>query len=67
MANLERYEEAVASFDKALKIKPEKHEALVNKGNVLVKLKRDKEATEFYNRALNYIDPLWCNMIAPTI
>ncbi|NJM90629.1 MAG: CHAT domain-containing protein [Hydrococcus sp. RU_2_2] len=57
---LERYEEAISSYDKAIEFKPDKHEALVNKGNVLVKLKRDtEEVIEFYNRALNCIDPQW--------
>ncbi|MBC6433698.1 CHAT domain-containing protein, partial [Nostoc sp. HG1] len=60
LGSLERYEEAVASYDKAIELKPDKHEALVNKGNVLVKLKRDtEEVIEFYNRALNCIDPQW--------
>ena len=57
---LERYEQALASYDKAIELKPDKHEALVNKGDVLVKLKRDtEEVIEFYNSALNCIDPQW--------
>jgi len=51
--DLKRYEEALASYDAALGIKPEYAEALNNRGNVLLELKRPKEALVSYDRALD--------------
>ncbi|PZO45949.1 MAG: hypothetical protein DCF15_21040 [Phormidesmis priestleyi] len=46
------YEEAIACYDAALAIKPDKHEALYNKGNSLDDLGRREEAIACYDAAL---------------
>ncbi len=52
LSNFGDYEEAIASYDLALKIKPDKHEALNNKGNALGALGRYEEAIASYDLAL---------------
>ncbi|MDY6786373.1 MAG: tetratricopeptide repeat protein [Cyanobacteriota bacterium] len=52
LRKLGRYEEAFASYDAALKIKPELHEAWNNRGNSLRKLGRYEEAFASYDAAL---------------
>ena len=49
---LQHPEEALASFDRALAIKPDYAEAFNNRGNVLGELKRFEEALTSYDRAL---------------
>jgi tetratricopeptide (TPR) repeat protein len=49
---LKRYEEALASYDRALAIQPDFANALSNRGNVLLELKRYEEALASYDRAL---------------
>jgi tetratricopeptide (TPR) repeat protein len=49
---LKRYEEALASYDRALTIQSNFAEALSNRGNVLFDLKRYEEALASYDRAL---------------
>ena len=49
---LKRYEEAIASYDKALEIKPDFQEAWNNRGSALGKLGRYEEAIASYNKAL---------------
>ena len=46
------YEEAIASYDKALEIKPDYHEAWNNRGNALRNLGRLEEAIASYDKAL---------------
>ncbi|WP_375492208.1 tetratricopeptide repeat protein, partial [uncultured Nostoc sp.] len=46
------YEEAIASYDQALKFKPDYHEAWNNRGNALRKLGRFEEAIASYDQAL---------------
>ncbi|MEG4147112.1 tetratricopeptide repeat protein [Microcoleus sp. Pol12B5] len=48
----EEYAKAIASYDKALEIKPDLHEAWYNRGIVLRKLGRLEEAIASYNKAL---------------
>ena len=48
----ESYEGAIAAYDAAFAIKPDKHEALNNKGIVLSKLDRNEEAIAAYDAAL---------------
>ena len=48
----EQYAKAIASCDKALKIKPDKHEAWLNRGNALGNLGRWEEAIASYDKAL---------------
>jgi tetratricopeptide (TPR) repeat protein len=49
---LKRLEEALASFECALAIKPDYPEALLNRGNTLSALHRDQQAVAAYDRAL---------------
>jgi tetratricopeptide (TPR) repeat protein len=50
--NLGRYEEAIASYDKAVEIKPDKHEAWYNRGLALGNLGRYEQAVASHERAL---------------
>ena len=50
--NLGRYEEALASYDQALKLQPDYLEAWHNRGNVLLNLGRYEEALASYDQAL---------------
>jgi tetratricopeptide (TPR) repeat protein len=52
LAILNRHEEAVASFDKALALSPDYPEALFNRGNTLVQLGRVDEALTSYDKAV---------------
>ncbi|MEG4282183.1 CHAT domain-containing protein, partial [Microcoleus sp. A006_D1] len=49
---LGKYEEAIASYDKALEIKPDKHEAWYNRGIALRNLGKYEEAIASYDKAL---------------
>jgi protein O-GlcNAc transferase len=51
---LKRHQEAVASYDRALAIKPDSVEALYNRGLALFELKRHQEALASYDRALAF-------------
>ncbi len=53
---LKRYEEALASYDRTLAIKPDFAEALNNRGGVLRALERHEEALASYDQALA-LDP----------
>ena len=50
---LKRYDEALASCDRALALRPDYAEALNNRGNTLHELKRYDEALASYDRALS--------------
>jgi predicted O-linked N-acetylglucosamine transferase (SPINDLY family) len=50
---LERFDEAIAHYDKALSLKPDYVEGWSNKGNALKELKRFDEAIAHYDRALS--------------
>ena len=50
LRKLGRLEEAVASYDQALKIKPDKYEAWYNRGILLIKLGRWKEGFANINK-----------------
>jgi tetratricopeptide (TPR) repeat protein len=47
-----RYQEAIASYDQALKVKPDLHEAWFNRGRALANLGRYEEASTSYDNAL---------------
>jgi Tfp pilus assembly protein PilF len=49
---LGRFEEALASYDRALKVRPDYTQALSNRGNALAALGRFEEALASYDRAL---------------
>ena len=51
---LKRFEEALASYDRALKVRPDFAEALFNRGDTLHELGRFEEALASYDRALRY-------------
>jgi tetratricopeptide (TPR) repeat protein len=52
--DLGRYEEAIASFDKAIEVKPDFHEAWYNRGVALRNLERDEEAIASYDKAIEF-------------
>ncbi len=52
--HLDRKEEAVIAYNKALEIKPDLHEAWYNKGVALNDLGREEEAIEAYEKALYF-------------
>ena len=56
---LKRFEEALASYDRALTVRPDFAEALSNRGNTLHELKRFEEALASYDRALT-VRPDYC-------
>ena len=51
---LKAYEEAIASYDKAIEIKPDKHEAWSNRGISLDDLGRKEEAIASYEKAIEF-------------
>lgn len=51
---MKRYEEAIASYEKALEIKSDKSEAWNNRGNVLAILGHYEEAIESFDKSLEY-------------
>ena len=51
LLRLERYEEAIACFDEAIRLDPEYLLALYAKGNLLRKLGRDEEAEQCLAKA----------------
>ncbi|MEP0911305.1 tetratricopeptide repeat protein [Leptolyngbya sp. GB1-A1] len=52
LANLGSYEQAIDSWDKAIKIKPDDHEAWHNRGVALLNLERYEQAIDSYNKAI---------------
>jgi tetratricopeptide (TPR) repeat protein len=50
----ELYEQAIASYDKALVFKPDFHEAWYNRGNALDDLGRNEEAVASFDKALEF-------------
>ena len=62
LRDLKRWNEALASYDKALTIAPNDLETLTNRGNVLQELKQFDEALTCYNRALD-INPDYENAL----
>ena len=50
--DLQKYEEAIASYDKAIAIKPDYHEAWYNRGFALGRLKKYEEAIASYDKAI---------------
>lgn len=48
----QRYTEAIAEYEKALKIKPDKYEAWINQGNALTALQRYQDAIATYDKAI---------------
>jgi tetratricopeptide (TPR) repeat protein len=53
LVKLKRYEEALQSYDQALKLNPDDNQAWHNRGNVLtINLKRYEEALQSYDKAL---------------
>ena len=52
--NLSRYEDAIASYDKALKYKPDYHKVWFSRGNALTSLDQYEAAIASYDKALKY-------------
>src|ERR1035437_6506033 len=52
LKELKRYEEALASYDRALTVQSDYAEAFFNRGRTLKELKRFEEALASYDRAL---------------
>ena len=52
MSTFQQYEQAIASFDKALQLKPDDHQVWNNRGNALFNLGRFDEAIASYDKAL---------------
>ena len=52
LSNLEKYEEAVVSYDKALQLQPNDEFAWNLRGNILSDLERYEEAIVSYDKAL---------------
>ena len=48
----ERYEEAIAAYDKAIEIKPDYSLAMLYRGDTLIRLKRYEEAIASYDKAI---------------
>jgi len=64
LKELERYDEAIAHYDKALSLKPDYVEAWTNKALTLHELKRYDEAIDHYDKALSFKPDHaegWCN------
>ena len=51
---LGRYEDVIASFDKALEFKPDYHEAWNNRGTALGNLERLEDALASYDKAIEF-------------
>ncbi|MEM1281551.1 MAG: tetratricopeptide repeat protein, partial [Cyanobacteria bacterium P01_H01_bin.152] len=54
LGKLERYEDAISSFDEALKHKPDDHKAWYNRGIALDELGHYEDAIMSYNKALKH-------------
>ena len=52
--NLQKYAEAIAAYNKALRYKPDNYESWYSKGNALLNLNRYQEAILSYNQAIKY-------------
>lgn len=63
LRDLGRHEEALASYDRALRLKPDYAKAFYHRGNTLLNLKRPEDALASYDRALklkpDYADALY--------
>jgi tetratricopeptide (TPR) repeat protein len=53
LSSARRYEEAIAFYDRAVEIKPDKYEAWSNRGNSLLTLGRYEEAIKSYNKSID--------------
>lgn len=53
---LKKYEEALESFDKAIKIEPDNPKAWTYKGLTLILIEKTQEALECFNKSLEF-DP----------
>lgn len=54
MSNLNRFEEAIASYEQAIELKSNLHEAWYNRGNTLWNLGRKKEAIASYDKVIEF-------------
>ncbi|MEH2109730.1 tetratricopeptide repeat protein, partial [Nostoc sp.] len=54
LSTAKEYEEAIVSYDQALKFKPDYYKAWYNRGNALGKLGRNKEAIESYKQVQKF-------------
>jgi protein O-GlcNAc transferase len=52
LSGLQRFEEAIACYNRAIEINPSDDQALCNRGNALVKLERFAEALDCFDRAI---------------
>jgi tetratricopeptide (TPR) repeat protein len=51
---LKRYQDAIASYNRSVEIKPDHYEAWYSRGNALLNLKRYQEAIQSYDKAIQY-------------
>ncbi|MHC5934511.1 tetratricopeptide repeat protein [Nostoc sp.] len=54
LSTAKEYEAAIASYDQALKLKPDYHQAWYNRGDALGNLGRNEEAIASYDKALKF-------------
>ena len=54
LLELRRPDDALASYDRALRLRPDDVEALYNRGNALCELERPQDALDSYDRALHF-------------
>jgi tetratricopeptide (TPR) repeat protein len=54
LERLQKYQEALASYDKAIQFKPDKHEAWYGRGIALRKLEQYQEAIASYDKAIQF-------------
>jgi tetratricopeptide (TPR) repeat protein len=54
LSSAKEYEAAIASYDKAVEFKPDKHEAWYNRGIALGNLGRNEEAIASYDKAVEF-------------
>jgi tetratricopeptide (TPR) repeat protein len=52
--NLKKYQDAIASYNKAIRYKPDSYETWYSRGNALYSLKRYQEAIASYEQAIKF-------------
>ncbi|MFN6153736.1 MAG: tetratricopeptide repeat protein, partial [Dolichospermum sp.] len=52
--NLQKYQEAIASYNKAIRYKPNHYESWYSKGNAWLNLQQYQQAIASYDKAIEY-------------